>query len=363
MAPKKVALIPAYEPDGNLLYLTEALCKKGYAVVIVDDGSDPFYRSLFEKVEKYAPVLHYDTNRGKGNALKHGLSHIKNNFREDAVIVTLDADGQHAPSDVGRVLYAAWEHQDSLVLGSRDFAGEVPVKSRFGNDVTRMVFAAATGRKLQDTQTGLRAFSYAMIDRLLAIDGDRYEYEMNVLMDFAKTATPIREVPIETIYSNNNASSHFDAIRDSFRIYREIFRYSAASFASFLLDYGLFAFLSGLLATLTAVNAVVLANVLARLCSGTFNYFLNRRLVFSHNGSMRTSAFRYLLLATGILFINTGLLHILADIVGVHPYLAKIIVETGLFFVSYLVQRTFVFAKEESWKSMGWKGIKTYEKI
>lgn len=343
MAIQKIALIPAYEPDGNLLYIVEALSTMDYTILVVDDGSGNFYHALFEKVRKFATVLHYNTNHGKGYALKFGLSYIRKNYDPASVIVTLDADGQHAPSDVEKVAAKAIKHPLALVLGCRSFDGEVPLRSRIGNILTRKIFALSTKSAIRDTQTGLRAFPYAMIDRMLAIPGERYEYEMNVLIDFARTKTPMDEITIETIYQNNNSSSHFHPARDSFLIYRELMKFTAASFLSFLIDYGLFGLFSLALSSIGS-GSLIAANILARLFSATLNYQLNRRFVFDDKTAAGTSAVKYICLAAAVLFTNTLLLFCLCDVFGINRFTAKIVVETALFIASFFVQKVFVFA-------------------
>ena len=94
--------------------------------------------------------------------------------------------------------------------------------------------------KVHDTQTGLRAFRTELIPVLRDIPGERYEYEMNVLLRFARDKIRILEHEIETIYIDNNAQSHFDTVKDSVRIYKEIFKFSAFSFVGFLVDYSLY---------------------------------------------------------------------------------------------------------------------------
>ena len=113
-----------------------------------------------------------------------------------------------------------------FVIGSRAFVGDVPLRSRFGNTVTRGVYHLVSGVKVQDTQTGLRGFDRSLLEWLLLIPGDRYEYEMNMLMSAARDGIEIGEVPIETVYEGKNESSHFRPLHDSVKIYKEIFRFA-----------------------------------------------------------------------------------------------------------------------------------------
>ena len=267
------------------------------------------------------------------------MNYIRNHFKPPYLVVTADADGQHKINDIIRVIHEAELHPESLILGSRKFDKNVPFRSQFGNTMTRFVYQLSTGVKIHDTQTGLRAFSDKLIDRLISVDGSRYEYEMNVLMEFARNHTGIREIWIETVYLNENASSHFDAVRDSFRIYKEILKFSASSFISFLMDYGLFCLLSAM------TGMLVFSNIIARVCSSVLNFTLNQKLVFGIKGNTAHSALKYFSLAVVILFCNTLILKALA-IAGIKTFLAKIITEILLFIFSYVIQHHFVFRKE-----------------
>lgn len=154
----KIALVPAYQPDEHLLPLLESLRAAGFERVVVDDGGGEAYRAVFAAVPEGTAVLTHEGNRGKGQALKTGLSYIFDRYPPSAVVVTLDADGQHTVDDARRCAEAAEAAPDSLVLGVRTFGRSVPLRSRMGNRLTRLVYRLSSGVRLQDTQTGLRAF-------------------------------------------------------------------------------------------------------------------------------------------------------------------------------------------------------------
>ncbi|MBO4888546.1 MAG: bifunctional glycosyltransferase family 2/GtrA family protein [Firmicutes bacterium] len=342
MNTQRVVLIPAYEPDDGLIRLVQEMRSCGMEVILVDDGSSEDAQEVFRRASDQAMILRHTKNKGKGASLRTGLDWILHHFGGEYTVVTMDADGQHLPKDAVRVLSQAESEPGTLVLGSRRFQGKVPFKSRFGNSLTRTVFRLSTGVSLQDTQTGLRAFSSDLIPILLSVRGDRYEYEMNVLTAFAKTGRRIREVPIETVYLNDNRSSHFHVIRDSFLIYKELLKFSAASFASFLLDYGLYALF------MLFSHSLVLSNLLARLISASFNYTINRTIVFEDRGDIGRSLLSYFLLSVGILAAGTLGLKLLVSVLSVHYLLAKIAVEMILFFTSYFVQKRWIFPGKEA---------------
>lgn len=337
----RIVLIPAYQPQSELKDLLSDLAQRGFSLVVVDDGSGEACRPIFDAARETAAVISHPDNRGKGAALKTGLSYIREHFEAPFTVVTADADGQHRPADIERVCAEAQTHPDSLILGSRAFDRDVPLRSRFGNTVTRFVFRLASGASVYDTQTGLRAFGDRLLDRMLTVSGSRYEYEMNMLMELARERADIREVRIETVYLNGNRSSHFHTVKDSCRIYKEILKFSLSSLVSFGVDYALFCVFSAM------TGRLVLSNVLARILSGTLNYTLNRRLVFRHAGGAAKSAAQYVLLAAFILLCNTALLRLLT-LAGMGPYLAKILTELILFFVSWAVQHSVIFRKERA---------------
>ena len=359
-----IALIPAYEPDKKIKGLIDELIEKGFDIVVVDDGSGPDFAELFEELSRKATVLTHSENRGKGAALKTGLNYINKYMAytesvltpagavtvsgRDAVIVTVDADGQHLPDDVRRVAEISAQRRDALVLGSRALSEDIPASSRFGNTVTRHVYSAATGIHIHDTQTGLRAFHRSLIPRLLKIEGDRYEYEINMLMQLASEGVPIIEERIETVYENNNSGSHFRTVRDSFRVYREILKFSASSLASFAIDYGMYALLLAVTGAAGIANNLIISNIGARLVSGTANYIMNKRLVFRSRTGFARSAAQYFLLAAFILAGNTIVLSTLAGTLGINRFAAKLITEAIFFAISWTVQKYVIFFREES---------------
>ena len=374
MTSRYIALIPAYEPDRRMLGVIADLGKAGMDVVVVDDGSRLEYSELFEQACERLPgqsgksvtLLIHDTNKGKGAALRTGLDHINNfmvlneakatgetngNDPQNIVIVTLDADGQHLVKDAVKAAHAAAGSPGTLVLGSRSLDTGVPFRSRFGNTVTRGVFRLVSGVSVHDTQTGLRAFTADMIPMLLDIKGDRYEYEINMLLELAGNGTRIKEIPAETVYIDGNSSSHFDTVKDSYRIYKAIGRYmlrhtpgqllkfSASSFASFLIDYSMYALL------VLAGAGLITANICARMVSATANYAINRSLVFRSRNSITRSALQYFGLAAMILAGNTIVLSSLVG-AGFGKMAAKVITELLFFTISWIVQRYVIFYKE-----------------
>lgn len=219
-----VVLIPAYEPDRRLADLVSRLAEDFRRIVIVNDGSThglEIFAALEPKVEK---VLVHPVNRGKGAALKTGFAYLLETAGADEPpdVITVDADGQHTPADIAKVAAGLRRRRRGLVLGVRGFSGKVPLRSRFGNGWTRGLFHLLTGLRIRDTQTGLRGIPGGLLRRLAAIPGERYDYELLMLVDARDHAEAPLQIPIETVYFDGNATSHFRPLADSIRNHRAL---------------------------------------------------------------------------------------------------------------------------------------------
>jgi len=220
-------LIPAYKPDMKLKDLTDLLLThEDLKIVVVDDGSGTDFKNVFDALDRRVHLISYPVNKGKGGALKTGIRYIYESLPECERLVTADADGQHSYEDIRKVIEKSIACPGALILGSRAFDGQVPFRSKFGNGLTRFVFRLATRVRVQDTQTGLRGFDREGMEAFVNVPGERYEYEINVLLSAARVKMPIHEVTIKTIYINENESSHFNPVKDSIKIYKCIFKFA-----------------------------------------------------------------------------------------------------------------------------------------
>lgn len=335
-----VVLVPAYEPDARLVTLVQALrrARPHVPVVVVDDGSGPGYRPVFAAAGRAgADVLTHPVNRGKGVALRTGVAHVLARH-PGADVVSADCDGQHTVRDVLAVADRVARGDVAVVLGARSFAGDVPLRSRVGNTCTRVAFRLGTGVPVRDTQTGLRGYPADMLPWLLDVPGDRFEYELAVLLRAADERRTVVEVPIATVYLDGNASSHFRPLVDSARVYAPLLRFVASSLAGFAVDA------VALLALAAATGSLLAATVGARVLSGAVNFGLNRRWVFRRGatGPVSREAVAYALLAVNLLLAGYAGLRVLTH-AGVPLLAAKVVADLVLFLVGYRVQRTAVF--------------------
>lgn len=335
-------LIPAYKPDDKLVALTDQLLTHDdLKLVVVDDGSGEAFRPVFEALDKRVTLISYPDNKGKGGALKTGIRYIMDHMPECERLVTADADGQHRYADIRRVLDKSEEMPGALVLGSRAFDGDVPLRSRFGNAMTRQVFAIASGVKVRDTQTGLRGFDRDGMRLFVDVPGDRYEYEINMLLTAARAEMPIYEVTIETVYLNDNESSHFNPLKDSLRIYACILKFACSSLICFGIDYVLFQLLR------TFIPLTWVSNLLARIVSASVNFSLNKKLVFKGNEKTLPAVLKYAALAVFIYLIDTAILALLYEKLGWSRYIVKIISGVLGYLISFPVQGRIVYRKQK----------------
>ena len=332
-------LIPAYQPDARLPRLILELHRADPAtkIVVVDEGSGQKFSDIFEAAATAgAHVISYENNRGKGYALREGFTWILDSASNpQECVVTADADGQHTLTDSFRVGRTCTDTGTS-VLGVRAFVGHVPARSRIGNTAPSALFWLATGWKLKDTQTGLRAFPVALLPALLEVQGDRYEYELRVLLHLAKFHHPVTQISIETIYEVGNPTSHFRPLQDSARIWAPLLKFAASSGVATVIDYVLVLLLNSL------TGALFFPVVAARLVSASVNFAMNRRVFEATGVPLRRSALRYGALAVAVVAGSYTMLAVLTGI-DMPLWIAKIIADTTMYLVSYSAQSRYVF--------------------
>ncbi len=342
---KYALIIPAYNPDSRFLSFVRQLREGGETVIVIDDGSAAESQQYFTQAENAGcTVLRHDVNAGKGKALRTGfeeLTRLNGNGAGFDYAVTADCDGQHSYDAIKSVVRAAAESlsddpdKPSIIIGGRfRDRDDIPLKSKIGNNVTRWIFKAATGMSVHDTQTGLRAVPAWLFENMLSVKGNRYEYEMNMLLSVKGWDAGYLEIPIETIYYDNNSGSHFHPFRDSLLILSQIIKFACSSIISFCLDYILFLILSRNM-------RFEYAYAISRCTSGVFNYFLNAKVVF---GRMNARTFvKYIILWAAILAAGSLGGRLIEDALEAGKLLSKIFVDLPLFAASYFGQKYFVF--------------------
>lgn len=342
-------IIPSYEPDKKLPGLLEQLKKTGFKnIVVVDDGSGEDYACFFKEAEEVhgCRVIHHAVNQGKGRALKTAFNYCLREFEQMPGVITADSDGQHSPECILACVEALLAHPDSLILGCRCFDDkEVPARSEFGNKCTRIVMRYLTGIMVSDTQTGLRGIPAAFMEQLLTVKGERFEFETNMLLETKKRKISIVEVPIRTIYIEENKMSHFNPVTDSVKIYMIFGKFLFSSLSSSVVDLALFSLFCFLMKDMQwgKITYVMAATVFARILSALYNYSLNLKVVFQSDSSVKSTLPRYVILAAVQMFLSAFLVGRLYPLFGGAEVLVKIPVDVLLFFLSFAIQREFVY--------------------
>ena len=354
-------VLPSLDPDEKLVAVVDGLLEYGFTdIILVNDGSKPENLHYFTELAAQHPEitqLHHEVNKGKGAALKNAFRYFLDNRPEGLGVVTVDGDNQHHPEDTR----ACCEHMletGRVTLGCRDFSQpDVPPRSRFGNRTTSAIFKLFVGMTISDTQTGLRAIPRDVVEQLVTVYGDRFEYETNMLLAFKDKGIDFDEVKIRTVYIEENKSSHFRVIHDSWRIYKLIlahfFRYTLSSFASAVVDTLCYGLLDNFL-PLTGMALTAAAGVGARIVSSLLNFFLNKKLVFQTNVDTKKAMLRYYMLALPQMAVQVLLtqgvyvLFHIRESAGVLRTVIYAVVMTVLYFISYMIQQRWVFAPQKS---------------
>jgi glycosyltransferase involved in cell wall biosynthesis len=335
-----LVLIPAYKPGADFSRFVSELIRLGCErIVVVDDGSGAAYSEQFEQASRNSAVLvlRHARNLGKGAALKTGMKTILGDCPGATVVVTADADGQHHPEDVMSVARLGEQHTGSLILGVRSFGETVPLRSRFGNQITRLILRVVMGQKLSDTQTGLRAIPCSLLPFLLCLRSQGYEFELDMLLLCRPRCVPIIQEPIRTIYLDGNASSHFRPLMDSMRIYFVLLRFAMASMCAAILDNMAFG------ALYFATGSIGGSMVAGRVVSALFNFAMVKRVVFNSRGRAWRELGKYTVLMAVSGALSFGLIKMFVARLSIGVIHSKLLAESILFFVNFVAQRDIVF--------------------
>jgi Glycosyltransferases involved in cell wall biogenesis len=356
LAVNSAAVIPALNPIPILVSLVNELILQGIPqVIVVNDGSDPSYDYIFDQLKniKGCSLLIHDVNFGKGRALKTAFNYYLEHFSYLDGVVTADADGQHAVEDIINVGRQLTADNSSIVLGMRDFSDKsVPKRSFMGNRVTSTIFRLFYGNYLEDTQTGLRGIPTSDLYWLANMQGDRYEYEINMLINAKRRNVPITSIPIRTLYFDNNSGTHFNTFRDAGRIFMclvsGLLIYSFSSLVSGILDICTFFIFNSLLLTfLDVARRLLSSTVIARITSSLLNFYLNRKVFSAESEKLPGLLIRYYTLWFIQLLSSYGLVYAASIIFSSHDTINKLVIDMILGIFSYQVQLRWVYRNKD----------------
>ncbi len=352
-----VIVLPSLDPDDKFDRVVEELIFNGFdKIVIVDDGSSNEHQKHFEKAADYPQciVLHHNINRGKGRALKTAFEYILQNFPDAEGVITIDGDGQHLIKDIiscgNRML-----RDEKIVLGCRDFSlPDIPPRSVAGNRFTSKAFRVLFGIHLSDTQTGLRAIPKKYLDLFCEIPGERFEYETNMLLQMHRAGIAFEEQSIETVYDPEDYSSHYNAVKDSWKVGKVMLKfiisgsgskYVISSVVSLVLDYLIYY----LLLSILGVRWEAVYHLTATFSSSILNFLINKFWVFEKKGQIFKELFGYYCICIPRTLISTFfasfIIHYLQTVNPGFAVLVRVVVDGILFLASYYLQKKLVFKK------------------
>ena len=359
---KKTAIVlPSLDPDAKFRGVLDGLIEKGFEhIVIVNDGSAAENLHWFEEAAQHenCTVLHHEVNKGKGRALKNAFAYVVENLPDVEGVITIDGDGQHLLEDIVACGERMLKESDGVVLGCRDFNQPgIPPRSVAGNKTTSRFFKILFNIKLADTQTGLRAIPAKYLKAFCEIDGERFEYETNMLLNMKRMGIPFIEQSIATVYDPDDYSSHYNAVKDSLRIFKVMlkflfsgtgFRYVVSGLCSWVVDNGLYLLLLAMLsASMLPAVASTISQITARVLSSLFNFNMNAFYVFRSKDKYWRSMFKYYCLCIPQTIISViGLTALISALSISLPLLAtgvKVVLELLIMLLSYYIQKKWVF--------------------
>ena len=347
--------MPSLNPNGKFKKVVEELIANGFEhIVIINDGSDDDHKHWFDEAAAHeqCTVLTHEVNRGKGRGLKTGFAHVHENLPELKGVITIDGDGQHLTKDIIACGQKMLECGDRVVLGCRDFDQPgIPPRSVAGNKTTSRLFRICYGIKLSDTQTGLRAIPAQYLARFNEISGERFEYETNMLLNMKRLGIGFVEQPIETVYDPDDYSSHYDAVKDSWRIFKVMFKFLLSSAGSTIIDLCVFYLVMKLFGAGLGAYRELVSTAVARVCSSFANFSANNAVVFENRKNYKRALLRYYCLCVPQMLVSAALVtlinHLLSNSIPILATLIKFVIDTCLFFISYHIQREWVFSQKD----------------
>lgn len=346
---KPLIIVPVYNPSEDfypfILSLHERAKKEDVVILIVNDGCDKVHNATLDDLETLSQVfiVHHNLNFGKGAALKTGILTASKIFPNSQGVVTADADGQHSVEDIFDILDAGQENDNGLLLGVRQFDKDVPFRSKFGNTLTRAIFYMLTSIKIEDTQTGLRHIPNKFFKQMLDIKSSGYAFEMEMLLWTKQNNVEIKTKPIHTIYINDNAASHFRPFIDSIKIYAVLFKQVIASALTAVVDLAAFAAFFAL-----SGGMLFWANAFSRAVAFPVYYFMNRDFVFKQKqlGFHPVPKLIAAIIVSGL--FSYGLQYVAQQTLGFPEVVSKLVIETLVFFINFVVLRDFVYRNKDA---------------
>ena len=345
---KTTVVIPSYNPDVKLSMLVDELIMSGFSdIIIVDDGSDFGIRNVettFEYVKEKAEctILHHPSNLGKGMALKTGFKFCMHNRGKDTLIVTMDDDGEYSVADVNACLEDYEEHLK---------AGTYSTKRLVVNKIAGIAMTYLCGVDVKDVQTGLRLIPIKYMKKLLKVEGERFDYEINMLVELKYNNIATAEHIISKERETTIRYAKYNPIWDICRLIAVMLKYAASSLAATALDVVLFYLIilsmDDTLLDIDKSAGMFMATVVARVVSSTFNCVVNKRTVFNSDEPMKWVIIKFYIFSILRALVSYAMIlgasYMLGTYADTATVIVKLIVDLILFFAGYGIQKKFIF--------------------
>ncbi len=214
-----VVVIPALNEERAIRAVVTSALRYCARVIVIDDGSND--RTSEMVADLPVECIRHASPQGKAMALRDGFE-LARKLGADGVL-TMDGDGQHDAADLPRLLAAAKQYPNHIVIGARLLGKDAqPDKNRFGNEQADFWVSWACGQRIVDSQSGQRYYPRAAIETALALPHDGFVFESEILIECAARGIRAVSVPIRASYEEERRASHFKPFRDVTRITRMI---------------------------------------------------------------------------------------------------------------------------------------------
>lgn len=341
-----VVIIPVSSPGDKLNGYIASIIECGYKVILVFDGCEP--DNIFH-VNESCIILRNAVSQGVGRAVKTGVNYILTRLPECKCAVIADDTCTYSTEDIALCEDSALSDPAAIVLGSRKLTKtSVPFKARFINNSFRIMFRTLCGINIKDSRTSLRAFSRNLMADIMGVQGEGSDFMVNMLLYTKQRNIPITEAAVDAQYFPAPKKPLMNNLADLLNIFFVFIKFMVTSLSSFVIDLLAFTLFVNIFKGFIASPQyyILYSTILSRVISAFVNFSLNKYTVFKNKGRTLKTFIKYASLCAVQLLVSSTLVFVVYDKIfagAVSESIIKIFVDAILFFVSFQVQREWVF--------------------
>lgn len=343
---KIVIFIPTSGPNEHIEPFIQELKMRHFNQIVLMAPEEENNRAFFETIrqQEEVEIVHQEAEK---SSVETGLETIQADYPKGEATIIADAVGRYSAEDVEIVARALAAAPKELILGVRQYTPkQEPKEDSFFNRTLQRLLDFLEKRTIQETPTSLRALSMEHLKAIVNDPVDALEQSENMLVTAKQLGIPLKPVTIYTESIETEAKSTIDRLIELAHIYQEFIKFTASSLFSTVVDLGLFAIFVFLLRGLFPFAYIMYSTIIARIVSIIVNYTINNKLVFKRKNEKRGSFIRYVSLAIAEMLASGAIVTFIVNYFIPFETLTKILVDSALFFVGYLIQRKFVFTAE-----------------